>query len=367
MAAQTPTYTEEAALSLAMAMAMSSTRPLLLLDGDLNIVAASASFCEAFEIDPESAPGRQLSSLGKGEWDIPQLRSLLDATVSGAAKIEAYELDLVRPGRKTHRLVIHAQRLVYLDLENRRLLVAVCDVTDARANEKLKDEAMQRNLVLLQEVRHRVANSLQIIASVLLQNAKRTLSDETRGHLKDAHNRVMSVAALERQLTGSGDGHVEVRAYFSNLCDSIAASMIADSEQLSLRVTGPGGIVEARVSVSLGLIVTELVINALKHAFPEHRHGKITVDCEFRNPNWVLSVTDDGIGMPNDSEGVHKGLGTSIVQALANQLQATVDVGPAHPGTRVAITHTQIALVANAPGPIQDTAAARLAVLRPVQ
>ena len=307
VAAQTPVYSEEAALSLTMAVVGSSPGPLLLLDGDFNVVAASASFASTFEIDPGGVPGRPLSSLGDGEWDTPQLRSLLQATMSGAAKIEAYEIDLNRPGRSVRTLVIHAQRLVYLDLENVRLLVAVSDVTDARADEKLKDDVLRQNLILLQEVRHRVANSLQIIASVLLQNARRTPSDETRGHLKDAHHRVMSVAALERQLAGTGDGGVELHTYFTNLCDSIAASMIADTEQLSLVVIGFGGEVEGRVSVSLGLIVTELVINALKHAFPGGRRGKITVDCDFRTPNWVLSVTDNGVGMPSDLSRSRRG------------------------------------------------------------
>jgi two-component system, sensor histidine kinase PdtaS len=345
MAAQPPTYSEEAALSLTMAVVAASPGPLLLLDGDLNIVAASASFCQAFEVDVADAHGCPLSGLGAGEWNAPQLRSLLNATLSGAAKIEAYEMDLRRPGQPTRRLVIHAQRLVYLDLENLRLLMAVCDVTEARASEKLKDDVLQQNLVLLREVRHRVANSLQIIASVLMQNAKRTQSDETRSHLRDAHHRVMSVAALERQLSDSGDGQVELHSYFTQLCSSIAASMIGDPAEISLAVTGAGGIVEARMSVSLGLIVTELVINALKHAFPDQRRGKITVDWEFRGPNWILSVTDDGVGMPANPVDVRPGLGTSIVEALARQQQATVEIEPAHPGTRVAITHTQIALV----------------------
>jgi two-component system, sensor histidine kinase PdtaS len=354
VAAPTKTYTEDAGLSLAMAVVAASPGPLLLLDGDLNIVAASASFSDVFDIEAGTAPGRPLSSLGAGEWDIPQLRSLLRATASGAAKIEAYEVDLRRPGRDTRQLVVHARRLDYPDLENLRILMAVSDVTDARADEKLKEETLRQNLVLLQEVRHRVANSLQIIASVLLQNAKRTQSDETRGHLKDAHHRVMSIAALERHLVGSGDGAVEVHSYFTKLCDSIAASMIGDSDQLSLTVTGVGGIVDAQVSVSLGLIVTELVINTLKHAFPDGRAGKIIVYSEFRGPNWTLSVTDDGVGMPTDPADMHVGLGTSIVQALAKQLDASVQVGPGHPGTRVAITRTQIALVEGHPAPVPD-------------
>jgi len=361
MSAQTPTYSEAAALSLTIAVVASSPGPLLLLDGDLNVIAASASFSRTFDIDPASAAGRPLSDLGDGEWNMPQLRSLLDATISGAAKIEAYEIDLHQPDRPPRRLCVHAQRLVYLDLENLRLLMAVTDVTDARADQLERAAALRQNLVLLQEVRHRVANSLQIIASVLLQNAKRTQSDETRGHLKDAHHRVMSIAALERQLVGSGDDHVDLRIYFTNLCASIAASMIADAEHVTLTVTGAGGVVDARVSVSLGLIVTELVINALKHAFPDGRPGKMVVDCQFQGPNWVLTVSDDGVGMPDDPAERHVGLGTSIVQALASQLRATVDVQPTHPGTRVAITHTQIALVAEDEG----SAGGRLAAARP--
>jgi two-component sensor histidine kinase len=359
MAAQTPTYSEEAALSLAMAVVASSPGPLLLLDGDLNVVAASESFSTAFEIYGQDPAGRPLFDLGAGEWDSPQLRSLLDETLSGAAKIEAYEMDLKRSGQGDRRLVIHAQRLIYLDLDNLRLLMAVTDVTDTRADLKLKDDALRQNLVLLQEVRHRVANSLQIIASVLLQNAKKTRSDETRGHLKDAHDRVMSIAALERQLAGTGDRAVQLKTYFASLCESIAASMIGEAGKISLSVSGTGGVVDDRVSVSLGLIVTELVINALKHAFPGGRSGQIVVDCQFHGPNWTLSVTDDGVGMPKDPADIQVGLGTSIVQALAAQLLASVETEPAHPGTRVAVTHTQIALVDEDEVPITDRQATK--------
>jgi two-component sensor histidine kinase len=337
--------TEEAALSLAMAVVTASPGPLLLLDGECRVVAASTSFCEAFDISSDSAKGLPLADLGSGEWNIPQLRDLLDATASGAGPIDAYEVELRRPRRGGRSLLISAQRLAYEGMDEKRLLLAATDVTQARADAKIKDDANRQNVILLQEVRHRVANSLQIIASVLLQNAKRTGSDETRGHLRDAHNRVMSVAALERQLSWSQGGDVELRAYFIELCNSIAASMIADGDQITMSVTGVGGLVDARVSVSLGLIVTELVINALKHAFPDERTGGIVVDCAVRGPNWVLSVSDDGVGMPTDPAEMRIGLGTSIIEALARQLEAVVVVERTRPGTRTSIAHDQVLLI----------------------
>jgi two-component sensor histidine kinase len=95
----------------------------------------------------------------------------------------------------------------------------------------------------------------------------------------------------------------------------------------------------------LGLIVTELVINALKHAFPDDRNGKIKVDYKSQGPNWTLSISDTGIGMPKRAGDAKAGLGTSIVQALARQLQASITVTDANPGTSVSIIHTPIAAI----------------------
>ncbi len=133
--------------------------------------------------------------------------------------------------------------------------------------------------------------------------------------------------------------------YFVQLCDSIGASMIRDHDQLVLDVEADDSVVAADVSVSLGLVVTELVINALKHAFPDGRRGKILVGFQSHGPNWTLSVHDDGVGMPKDEESAKPGLGTSIVEALANQLRARVQVAQAHPGTTVSLVHSQIAAV----------------------
>ena len=324
--------------SLALAVVVSSDAPTLLLDGDLNVIAASSSFARAFQTDLDGIKGRSVFTIGSGEWDVPQLRSLLRLTLVGDEGVEAYELDLRRPGLPSRRLVITAHALDYADPKNVRLLMAVSDVTDARLAAKLKDDLLHERAVLHQELQHRVANSLQIIASVLMQSARR-VPETAKGYLVDAHSRVMSVAALQHQLSQSQAGDVKLRAYFTDLCDSIGASMIPDRDKLVLRVESDDGVASADLSVSLGLIVTELVINALKHAFPLERSGNIVVGYRSDAPDWTLSVTDDGVGMPKGVVPAVGGLGTSIVQALAKQVGAAVQVTDASPGTKISIVH----------------------------
>ncbi|MCI3133981.1 sensor histidine kinase [Phenylobacterium aquaticum] len=331
--------TTDPALGLALAVVGSSTAPLLLLDGDLMVLAASASFCSTFHVSPAETAGRHVLALGDGEWNVPQLGSLLRATVSDHAEVTAYEMDLRTPGQKVRKLVLNARKLSYGAEEAVRLVLTVVDVTDARLAEKLKDELVKEKAILLQELQHRVANSLQIIASVILQSARKAQSDETRTYLQDAHNRVMSVATLQQQLAASRLGDVELRGYFTQLCDSIGASMIRDHNQLVLSVEADRSTTSADASVSLGLIVTELVINALKHAFPDGRKGAIVVGYRADGPDWTLSVQDNGIGMPKNAADSKAGLGTNIVQALSAQLDAEITLTEAHPGTRVSIAH----------------------------
>lgn len=329
----------EAADGLALAMIASSNAPILLLDDQLAVIAASASFCDTFQIDPDLVAGRSLAELGAGEWRDLQLGSLLAATAAGVAGIDAFEMDLAREGGVSRRLVINARKLDYGDASNIRIILSAADVTDARISEKLKDDLLREKDVLLQELEHRIANSLQIIASVLMQSARKVRSEQARGHLRDARNRVMSIATMQRQLATSQMGDVALRAYFTDLCASIGASMIRDHDQLSLSVDVDESRAKANVSVSLGLIVTELVINALKHAFPHHRKGTIKVDYHSQEQAWTLSVRDTGIGVTLGEGAPRPGLGTGIVEALARQFGASVEVATANPGTIVSIVH----------------------------
>jgi two-component sensor histidine kinase len=198
--------------------------------------------------------------------------------------------------------------------------------------------------MLLQEMQHRVANSLQIIAGILLLKARTVQSEETRLHLRDAHQRVMSVAAVQQHLLASSQGEpIEIGPYISRLCEALIASMTDDNRPVSLKVQVEGGTASSAEAVSIGLIVTELVINAFKHAFVgERAAGQLVVAYEAAETSWRLAVSDNGVGIREGHLNLHKsahGLGMIIVEALAKQLDAHMEVARNPQGTTVSITH----------------------------
>ena len=331
----------EHADNMSIALISSSFSPLVLLNENLTVIAASNSFCRAFDIDCAVVTGKKLADLGEGEWKVRQLDSLLRATIAGNAAIDVYEMDLVRPGKDTLRLLTNAHTLDYFEAESVRVVPAITDVTSQRLADKVRDDLVREKQLLLHEIQHRIANSLQIIASVLLQSARKVQSTETREHLRDAHNRVMSIAMLQKHLSSTAVENVVLKSYFEDLCASIGASMIGEPQRLVLTSEVDDSAVDPDTSVSLGLVVTELVINALKHAFPGGtQKGTIKVGYKSDGTAWTLVVADDGVGMPKDPEDRKPGLGTGIVEALASQLGAIVSVTDEAPGTKISIVHS---------------------------
>jgi chemotaxis protein methyltransferase CheR len=332
----------EDAWALAQGIVDTVREPVLVLDRELRVIAASRSFYSAFKVNPEETQGRLLYALGDGQWDIPKLRVLLEKIIPEQGVMEGYEVEHRFPGLGHRTMCLNARQVFYEGGANTTILLGMEDVTERQLLEREKDELLRQKDVLLEELEHRIANSLQIIASIILLKARAVQSEETRLHLQDAHNRVMSVAAVQRQLHASGaSGSLEMAPYLSRLCETLATSMIGDTRPISLKVAGGGGSATSRQAESLGLIVTELVMNALKHAFPEDKaEGRITVAYDTAGTNWKLSVADNGVGKPDGVFAQPKtGLGTGIVKALSQQLDAKVETLAGPEGTTVSITH----------------------------
>jgi two-component sensor histidine kinase len=343
------------AATLALAIVDTVREPLLVLDNELRVLAGSRSFYLTFEVTQDETEDRLLYELGDRQWDIPGLRTHLETIVPRHDVMEASEVDREFPKIGHRTMLLNARKVFYEGNSHTTMLLGIEDITARRALEREREDLLRKQQalviekdVLLKELEHRVANSLQIIAAIILMKSKLVTSEETRLQLEDAHNRVMSVAALQQHLHVSGVGPIEMGPYLTNLCESLKSSMIGDYRPATLKVTSDGGAIASREAVSLGLIVTELVLNALKHAFPDNNKSdrQIAVRFEVAGSNWKLSVADNGIGAPIGVFAQPKsGLGTSIVNALAQQLDAKVEVLSRGSGTMVSVSHTTFSKV----------------------
>lgn len=310
------------------------TEPMIVLSGDLRVIVASQCFYETFRTDYEESRDKLFYELGNGQWNIPQLRILLENVIPEKKIVTKYKVEheFEHLGKRT--MVINAREIVY-EKGQRKMLLTIHDVTEMEKLMKQKD-------TLLKEMRHRIANSLQIIASVILMKSATVTSDESKAHLQDAHDRILSIATVQRNLDPSGENDaVPIVEYLTTLCKSLAKSMIGGRKPITLTVRGNGGTATPDETISLGLITTELVMNCLKHAFP-NGEGEISVSYEANGPSWALNIADNGVGLDATAQVNNEGLGTNIVESLANQLNADVFRVSSRTGTAVSISHPRV-------------------------
>jgi two-component sensor histidine kinase len=334
----------DAARLIAQGIVDTIREPLLVLDRDLRLIAASRAFCATFMLDIDDILGEPVYELGNGEWNIPQLRLLLGQILPEQGAMENYEVehDFRSLGRRT--MLLNAREVFYEGASPANIFLSIEDVTGKRRLERENAELLRQKDTLLDEVYHRVTNSLQIIASIVSMKARKVVSNEARRHLEDTRDRIVSVAAVQRLLHISTlGGSIALTPYLSGLCDAISRSMISDSDAISLEVRGNGGNADRRRAESIGLIVAELVINSLKHAFGDiERDGHIVVTCDAVETEWMLSVSDNGKGNQKHLSAADGGLGTGIVAALARQLNAQIVTESGPQGMSVSVAHHMV-------------------------
>ena len=314
--------------------------PLIVLDEKLRVITASHSFYEKFQVDHATSRNRLFYDLGNGEWNIPALRKLLEEVIPDQTAVEDYEVIHNFTTLGTRTMLVNA-REIHFDSGTKRMLLSIFDITEQRVIEAQVQKLIEQKNSLLDEMRHRIANSLQLIASILLLKADGVASEEARAHLEDAHERIMSIATVQRQLDPAGvDGQIEVRQYLTLLCESLAKSMIGGRKPITLLVQAGPGSVTSEDAISFGLLTTELVINALKYAFPSGE-GQVTVTYNSQGRDWTLSISDNGVGYIKE-QVKPRGLGTSIVASIANQLNASLVRETSPRGTTITLTHSSI-------------------------
>jgi two-component sensor histidine kinase len=203
--------------------------------------------------------------------------------------------------------------------------------------------------MLLREVNHRVGNSLQIIASLLHLQANSSTEDDVKAALTNAMGRVAAVAQVHRRLYTSHDlKSVLLNQYLGALLEDLRRS--AEGNRMSrLTLRSEPIEIDPDRAVAIGIIVNELVMNAVKYAYPEGA-GPIDVNLTAQGDDLVLSIADQGVGLNARSDPRSTGMGQRIVTAMASKLDASVERDPAHAGTKIVLRFRRVKKPAAKPG-----------------
>lgn len=321
--------------------------PVAALDDQLRLMTASRSFYEAFGLDPDRTEGLSLYALANGRLDTPELRDFLETVLKDrpdALDIIEVEQDLADSGHRVMEL--NARKLNYGDHDQSTIVLAFTDVTARRELERDRIDLLAQTSkrlrdkeILLKEVQHRLANSLQTAVSILRMHSAEAESEEVRYHLKDAYLRLISVGEVQAHLADAANQDtIDVSTYLSRLANSLASSMTHDRQPIRIEARVSPRTIPSNQAVSIGLAVTELVINAIKFAFPVPKQdARILIAYDSRDTAWKLTVSDNGIGNGGDVTRSRGPLARLIVNALVKQLDARMIVTSGPEGLAVSI------------------------------
>ena len=306
---------------------------LVVLEPDLTVRFANRSFCQTFAVAPKDTVGRKLYEIGNGQWDIPRLRTALENIISGGKTIEAFEVDQVFPSIGRRTMMLNARKVHQPGNKIIQILLAIEDVSERVRLEREHAVAHERIGMLMQELTHRVKNSLQSIAAMVFIEARSHKSSEGKAALERVSHRIDALGQLYSKLSKSDTVEaVDAASYLDELCRDLVASVQGGSS-IVLKTDIESELLPTDQAIPMGLIVNELVTNALKYAFPSQTKGTVIVTLKRASGQLRLTVADDGKGI--DSRRADSGLGSRLVEGFAQQLGGQVERESGSQGTTV--------------------------------
>jgi two-component sensor histidine kinase len=231
----------------------------------------------------------------------------------------------LRESEERSRMLVEELRTLGRNLEE-RVESRTRELTSA--HETLARSVREKD-VLLKEINHRVKNNLQVISSLLNLQAQHITDEHARALFQESQGRVRSIALVHEKLHQAKDlSKIDFEEYVWTLVANLFFSQRAAERGISPHIEVEGARLDVDVAIPCGLIINELVTNALKYAFPAGRSGAIAIRLRARDDKQVeLSVGDDGVGLPPDLDPRRAtGLGLDLVFTFAEQLEAQVDV-----------------------------------------
>ncbi|WP_424968898.1 sensor histidine kinase [Dinoroseobacter sp. S375] len=306
--------------------------PLLVLDERLAVISASRAFYSSFHVRERETLGRRLDDLGNGQWAIPELLDLLTNVVPKNTSVEDFEVrhDFPEIGERT--ILLNARKVYRVGNHTHMLLLAMQDITERKQLEAERAQALDTANRLLEELNHRVMNSLAMIAGIISMEARKLSDEAAQAAFARMRARLDAVGRLYRTLSRTGAvDHVDSEEYLSALAeDLVVSSGKVDPPRLKIEIDKTP--LSTRTAVPLGLVVNELITNSLKYAFEGEGSGHLGVTLRVSGNESHLTISDDGIGIDPEAR-VDSGLGQKLTEAFTSQLEGKMITRSDHTGT----------------------------------
>ena len=310
---------------------------LLVLEPDLTIRFANRSFCQIFAVAPKETVGRKLYELGNGQWNIPKLRAALETII--LIKKPSKHSKSTSSSRQSAGASWCSTRARFIGRATRynRSSWRSKNVTERVRLEREHADAHKRISMLLEEMTHRVKNSLQSIAAMVMIEARSHKSGEGKAALERVSQRIDALGQLYSKLSKSDTVEsVDAATYLDDLCRDLIASVDKEGGRaIVLKTDIESELLPTDRAIPIGLIVNELVTNAVKYAFPGESSGTVMVALKRAPGELRLTVADDGKGI--DIRRANSGLGGRLVEGFAQQLGGQVERESGSQGTTVRV------------------------------
>jgi two-component sensor histidine kinase len=318
----------------------------LAADGTAGIALAGSEQFDAVALD-HYMPGRDGLDVLRELRELPQAPPVIFVTAAEEPRIAVTAL---REGAADYVLkdvqgafLESLSTAIHRALDQERLRrEKITAEQELRASLDRLETLAAQQAIMLREVDHRVGNSLQLITSLLGLQAAKLTDPAARGILRTAAERVEAVSLVHRRLYTSDDlEFVRMDQYLTGLIDELRRAATADTAGQCVELRAAAVRLETDKAVPIGLIVNELVTNALKYAYSPGEPGIVRVSLERDDAGIVtLIVEDDGAGISDRVPAKGGGLGTTIVRSMAETLRATVELDRSHKGTRTIVRLT---------------------------
>lgn len=305
----------------------SSPDAIAVMDGDGRIVRVNSQAEKLFGYQREEMVGQPVEMLMPARFRLEHVHHRAGYMEAPRTRPMGEGLDLYGRRKDGSEFAVDIMLSPMQPNDSGVVIAVVRDVTQRKQNEQRIAESLEKEALLRRELHHRVKNNLQVISSMLFLQSTHVSDPNTLEILRESRNRTRAIGLIHEKLYHTGDlARIEFSGYLRELAENLFHAYRVDPEAVILRTSKKGAVLGLDAAIPCGLILNELISNALKHGLPEGRKGEICIDLQQTDSGqFTLTVRDNGVGFPKDFDFEKtRTLGLKLVRDLTRQLDGTV-------------------------------------------